>query len=103
MTNPEQQFQVGELRRRYFDLAHAMQTGVAFTMEFDNSQAAPKHLRVGINSAMVEHSAVVRLLLKKGVFTEVEYYEALCEVMEEEVQRYKLQLKWHYGKEVDLA
>ncbi|MBD2261412.1 hypothetical protein [Pseudanabaena sp. FACHB-2040] len=92
-----------ELKQRYFALAHAMQTGVAFTMEFDPSQVAPKHLRVGVNSAMVEHSAVVRLLLEKGIFTELEFYESLCEVMEEEAQRYKRQLREHYGGDVDLA
>ena len=39
--------------QRYLDAAHAMQTGVAFTMHQDSSQTDPKHLRVGINSAMV--------------------------------------------------
>ena len=54
----------------YEAAAHAMQTGVAFLMERGDKATEPKHLRVGINSAMVEHAALVRLLISKGVITD---------------------------------
>lgn len=75
-------------RERYLAAAHAMQTGVAFTMHSDPKQTDPKHLRVGINSAMVEHGALMELLLAKGILTTEEYYRALADKMEAEVQSY---------------
>jgi len=75
-------------RERYLAAAHAMQTGVAFTMHSDPKQTDPKHLRVGINAAMVEHGALIGLLLEKRLITMEEYYKALADKMEEEVQSY---------------
>jgi len=75
-------------RQRYLDAAHAMQTGVAFTMHADPGETDPKHLRVGINTAMVEHGALVGLLIAKRLFTIEEYYKALADMMEIEVQTY---------------
>lgn len=75
-----------------------MQSAVAFFMEShltgDKGRKAtsPKHLRVGVNSAMMECSAVSRLLMAKGVITEEEYFTALAEGMEAEVSGYEEQL-----------
>lgn len=93
---------VEELRQRYHNLCHAMQTGVAFKMENDPSDTSPKHLRVGVNSAMVETSTLTRLLIQKGVITEEEFYEMLCTVMEQEVELYKRWLSERFGAEINL-
>lgn len=77
------------LRERYRALCHAMQTGVAFTMEREPAETTPKHLRVGVNVAMCDQAALVQLLVARGVITEVEYYEALCASMEREVKLYQ--------------
>lgn len=74
---------------RYRAAAHAMQSAVAYFMNVDGIATTPKHLRVGVNSAFVEHGALVKLLLEKGVFTEEEYYKALADKMEEEVESYR--------------
>lgn len=74
--------------QRYLDAAHAMQTGVAFTMQQDPKDTDPKHLRVGINSALVETGAIVALLVDKGVTTYEEYFKYLADKMEAEVQTY---------------
>ena len=66
-----------------------MQSGVAMKMNYDSSETTPKHLRVGVNSAMVETGALAKLLMEKGVFTEEEYYQALVEVMQNEVNLYR--------------
>ena len=63
---------------------------------------APKHLRVGVNSAMVENAALARLMMKKGLFTQEEYIEALADVMEEEAKTYEQWLSLHLGVEVKL-
>lgn len=88
---------------RYQAAAHAMQSGVAATMEIDPNATTPKHLRVGVNSAMVEHSALVWLLLQKGVLTEQEYYSALADAMEREKALYEQELSSHYGSTVTLG
>ncbi len=80
---------IEEKRLKYEQLLHAMQTGVAFVMEIDEGETSPKHLRVGVNSAMIDSGAMAGLLIKKGIITEDEYYDALIEVAEREVQSYK--------------
>ena len=80
-------------KARYKAAAHAMQTGVAFTMDSNPSETSPKHLRVGVNSAMVEHGALVHLLMQKGIITEVEYLESLADFMEKERDSYVKMLK----------
>lgn len=80
---------INELRERYRHLCHAMQTGVAFTMEREPAETTPKHLRVGVNVAMCDHAALVTLLVSKGLITEVEYFEQLVVSMEREVKLYQ--------------
>lgn len=87
---------------RYLAAAHAMQTGVAYQMEFDPSETNPKHLRTGINSAMVEHGALVGLLIEKGLMTYEEYFKALADNMEREVESYRRKLEERLGKSVTL-
>lgn len=88
--------------------AHAMQSGVKTDMATDPSQQSqgattPKHLRVGINSAMVDAAAVAELLVAKGIFTEDEYAEAVATAMEREQARYEQVLSARIGKPVTLA
>ncbi len=92
-----------EKKQKYAALCHAMQTGVAFTMEpgdginLLSKECTPKHLRVGVNSAMVDSSALARLLMAKGVFTEEEYFDALIAAMQEEVDRYQARVNDAHG------
>jgi hypothetical protein len=90
-------------QQRYVDAAHAMQSGVAAKMAFDPSETTPKHLRVGVNSAMSEHSALAQLLIGKGVITEAEYLEAVAAGMEREASLYEDELKNRFGANVTLA
>lgn len=79
--------------RRYAEAAHAMQTAVAIDHQRSGERdATPKHLRVGVNSAMVNHDAVATLLLEKGIITPDEYEAALAAAMEREVARYRDEL-----------
>lgn len=92
-----------EKRERYAALCHAMQTGVAYKMQKDASETAPKHLRVGINSALVQDSALALLLMKKGIITEDEYFDAVNEAMEREVKGYQEELRRLYGADITLG
>lgn len=94
-----------QLHTEYLKLAHAVQSGVAYQMEKDPNGAAttPKHLRVGVNMAMVEHSALALLLMKKGIITDVEYYEMLIVQATAEKEKYELVLSQMYGGSIKLA
>lgn len=95
-------------RQRYEAAAHAMQSGVAFgkNSAWVNDPAGhacnPKHLRVGINTALCDHAALVRLLIALGLFTEAEYVEALADEMEREAKRYEQALSKEYGGNIKL-
>lgn len=79
---------------RYRAAVHGMQSGVAAEMVLGAGSAAtePKHLRVGINAAMCDHSALVQLLIGKGIFTRDEYLTAIADAMEAEKARYEQRL-----------
>jgi len=82
------QKQLAALQDRYQAACHAMQTGVAYDQEYNPKDKEPKHLRVGINVALCDMTALVHLLVSKGVITELEYWAAITEEMEREVGRY---------------
>lgn len=86
-----------EARARYLKAAHAMQTGVAMEMNYDPQPTTPKHLRVGVNSAMSDQGGLVTLLIAKGIITEEEYLEAICASMEREAESYTQRIRAHLG------
>lgn len=85
---------------RYFKAAHAMQSGVAFEMNYLDTASAtePKHLRVGVNVALSDGAALVRLLIAKGILTEEEYFKAIADMMEEEVAKYQERANARFGR-----
>ena len=93
--------------QRYLDLLHAMQSGVASKMNYDggpdSGETSPKHLRVGVNAAMVDNSALANLLMEKGVITEDEYFAALAAGAEREKALYETWLSEHLGTNIHLA
>lgn len=84
-------------------LAHAMQSGVAQSLHIDPSSGSPKHLRVGVNMALVEVGALAGLLIEKGLFTREEYDAALVKGLRQEVQQYEANLSRLMGASVKLA
>lgn len=77
----------------YEEALHAMQSGVAMEMLYDLTSTQPKHLRVGINSAMIDTAVIVRLLIEKGVFTDEEFGEVLRLEANREVDKYEDRLR----------
>lgn len=61
-----------------------------------------KHLRVGIDSAMVNDAALVRLLVKKGLITEAEYAEEVRLEANRELDRYEDRLSAAVGSKITL-
>lgn len=95
---------ITEANQRYLAAAHAMQSGVAGTLQLvGDSSASPKHLRVGVNSAMSNMAGIARLLIEKKVITELEYAVAIADEMEREKERFEAQLTKALGRPVKLA
>lgn len=90
------------MHERYKALCHAMQSGVAAEIAKDDRSVQLKHLRVGINVALCDHSALVQLLIEKGVVTSDEYLARIVAEMEAEVQRYEARLEKMYGAKITL-
>lgn len=91
------------LNARYLAAMHAVQSGVAMDLQHDPASGTPKHLRVGVNSALVNQAALVRLLITKGLITEMEYMTALAEEAEAEQRRYEELLSKRHGGNIRLA
>jgi len=83
-------------QRRYTAAMHAVQSGVALKMHWDPDETSPKHLRVGMNSALIGNGALAKLLLDKGVFTEDEFHAALADFAEAEVESYQREANAYY-------
>ena len=98
MTDQEKQ----NWQQRYEVAAHAMQSGVAQTHALGSQDGTPKHLRAGVNSALVNQAALAKLLIQKGIITEDEYLVAIVEAMEDEVTRYEEMLTEAYCASVHL-
>lgn len=82
---------------RHTAAAHAMQSGVAMEMNWNPGPTDPKHLRVGVNTALSDQAGLVRLLIAKGLITEAEYIAAIADEMEREVVRYEERMQEHIG------
>jgi hypothetical protein len=71
---------------------HAVQTAVRFEIESLGEAGEQthhgarylKHLRVGINTAMCDHAAMVEVLIDAGVIDRKKYLEKIAIVMERE-------------------
>lgn len=77
---------------RYLAAMHAVQTAVAYEINStgeDGAGATPKHLRMGVNSALLNDDAFLTLLMEKGVFTREEYIRAIADSAEREKVRYE--------------
>lgn len=97
-----------DLQRRYLAAAHAVQAGVQMELNDDpptrsGSAASPKMLRTGINLAMVEHGALVRLLIAKGLITHEEYMAELVAGVEDEQRQYEERLSARLGSKITLV
>lgn len=98
---------VEQAQQRYLDAMHAMQTGVKMLLQVDpgdgdTGETSPKHLRVGVNSALASISATAKLLMDKGFITELEYFTALADFTEADVRSYEQRLTQYFERPVKL-
>lgn len=84
---------LAKYRERYESALHSMQTGVAMLMNYDGKETSPKHLRVGVNSALIDSAALAKILIDKGIITEEEYYASLADFAEADAASYQEKLQ----------
>lgn len=94
---------IKDLAAQIFAHQHACMSGARFALEAGTASNEPKHVRNGIDSALVSCAAMFNLLKKKGIITEIEYLEAMAEAWETEHRRYEKELSDHYGRNVTLG
>ena len=70
-------------------LLHAMQSGVAFEHARGGRDGEPTRKCFGVNNALVEISAICRLLIDKGIVKEEEVFQYIVSGLKEEVARYE--------------
>lgn len=94
--------ELARLQQEYFALMHAMQSGVKQEQVNGSEDGSPKHLRVGVNSAMASNGALVNLLIDKGVITALEYHRELVTSTRLEVEEYEKRLSKAMGVKITL-
>lgn len=102
MDQYEEQMQLDQLEEDYKFHAKRMQTGVATMMQW-STECDPKHLRVGVNSAMVTDKGLAELLIEKGIITKVEYFTAMRDAMKAEADEYERLVQEKLGPIVKLG
>src|SRR5690606_4729269 len=99
----EQKARLVALQHRIEDAQHRIEAGAGMEMALSMQNAStPKHLRTGVDSALVFNGALIALLIEKGVFTQEEYYTVAAGMMEEEVRRYETRISAHLGRPAKL-
>jgi hypothetical protein len=91
------------LLARSNELMHAIQSGIAYNMQLDpNGETSAKHLRVGVNNALIQHAALIRVLCDSHVILLEKYLEVYVALLEDEKKSYEAQLTTMYGRNIKL-
>ena len=86
-----------ELYQQYMALGHAVQTGIGMRIELDKTFATPKDVRTGLDTSKADMDGLVNLLIQKGVFTDIEYMEAIVASMKREKDRWEADITQRLG------
>lgn len=87
---------------RYVAAMRALESWVAVKARMEPAETNPQQLRLGVNSALLQQSALVQLLANKGLISEDEFLEAMANAAEQEVARYQQWVSATTGVEVSL-
>lgn len=94
---------------RYEAAAHKVQTAIGFLIEHEKAfgvrfaSVEPKHMRTGIDLTKADQGSLTGLLIKKGLITEDELFEALAEGMEREAESYQKTVQEKVGQNVTIG
>lgn len=90
------------LKERNYALTHAIQTGVGAKMLISGSETSPKQLRTGVNNALVQLGVIAKVLIDKGLLSELEYWQLMNEGLEVEVKGYEEYLSEQHKAKITL-
>jgi len=93
---------VEDHKARYHKARHALHSGVVYLTDAKHMKADNIGLRVSINTLIVELKTTIRIMIDFGILSESSYYKRLADEMEEEVERYELQIEMITGKDTKL-
>lgn len=87
---------VEEKKKLYLSMMHGLQSGIATMITLDQKYASPKDLRVGVDSALIQDSALAQLLMEKGIITEDEYWTRVLRLVGEDITslRRRVSILW---------
>ncbi len=77
--------------------------GIGITMAAGGNECDAQSLCAGMTMGLSDHAALVTLLIAKGLFTEVEYFEAMATAAEKQKVRWEQTLSAQLGKNVTLG
>lgn len=86
---PEYQDKLRAAGERYHKAAASLEAGAAVITGLEPRNGSPAMLRAGIDTTQSSMAGLVKLLMKKGLITELEYFEAVADATEQEVERYQ--------------
>lgn len=87
---------------RYTRATAALKTGIELESRYDPGSLSNHQLRLAFTALSAESSALVQLLIAKGVFTMEEYTKAVAASMLSEVRRTETRLGPHIGGTISL-
>lgn len=85
--------------QRYLAALHAIQTGVATEHHQGSDDGSPKHLRTDIASCQISITALVGVLIDKGLLTLDEFQTLIADEAERVVGEYQDRINARYGVE----
>jgi hypothetical protein len=92
-----------KLFQEYLRHAHGVQAGVGMKLELDPTFGTAKDIRTGVDASKADMGGLVNLLITKGVFTDVEYMEAVAASMKQEHQRWEEEISQMLGTDTVLT
>lgn len=92
---------IEEKKALYLRMMHGLQSSIAALMSFDLALGEKKHLRVGVDSALIQSSALARLLIEKDLITEEEFWDSTLIVLAEDLTKNRERFAKEMGVPVD--
>jgi hypothetical protein len=72
-------------------------------LELDPTFGTAKDIRTGLDTSKADQGGLVNLLIMKGVFTDVEYMEAIVTSMKQEHRRWEEEISQALGTDTVLT
>ena len=85
------------------ELTKGIQKGIEYISQTDFTEIQPKQMRLELNIMMIQHNALVEVLVDKRLITKEEYTQYVIRHMEQEIQAYKEDLHVIYGENADIT